>query len=205
MDSSGKPLHNCSQRLALAQCLHCRALRVPDYAQKSKFPKWEGRSITARWKHNMPETSAVWLNHHNQMKGVRRCPRVVELVEIGWGARVYGWAKDNPDKIPSVSDQIWRKELARGFCIDLSQCVGRAPWTSQSTGLLRCCTTSTALYSYFHDRMLAPEEVLVMHAFPLSLQIGGPSQAAVQSAAGDMMAAASVGHVLLAAHIAISD
>ena len=53
--------------------------------------------------------------------------------------------------------------------------------------------------------MLAPEEVLVMHAFLLSLQIGGPSQAAVQSAAGDMMAAASVGHVLLAAHIAISD
>ena len=137
------------------------------YQDDSQFPKWEERSSKMRWKHRLPPTGGTWISCGTKMRGVRKTPRVVDLVECGWwSVRMRDVLKRNPDWIPRRNSNEFWAIASRGLLCDLSQCMGRSPWTSKKTSCAHCLTTSNMVYSFERDRIVLPIELLAWHAYP---------------------------------------
>ena len=61
----------------------------------------------------------------------------------------------DPDKVGSC--QTVRALIAEDFFVDLNSSIERKPWTHVTVGAI---TTRTVLYSFAHDRLLKPQELL---------------------------------------------
>ena len=67
----------------------------------------------------------------------------------------------------SGAGSVAQQAMLRSTIVDVSQCVSRSTY-NKSKGTVPCFTTSTELYSYGHDRVILPQEMLAMHGFMLS-------------------------------------
>jgi hypothetical protein len=95
---------------------HQNLLRASDPAQKVGN-KWLAHSATVKDRLGLPADFNGWVSRQDiQLKGVPRLPRVLDLLNVAYGARLL--------QLGGASDH----EVRDGFYCDLGQAVQRKPW-----------------------------------------------------------------------------
>ena len=91
-----------------------------------------------------------------------------------------------------------------GLLVDISQSVNRHPWT---LGRLHTVTTSTKAYSFALERVLAPEEVLMMYGWPRPMAEAPHSigRSRMRNLVGETMALPTIGAAIAAVLVAASE
>ncbi len=178
---------------------------VQPYHDDTQFPKWPQRSSHMRWKHRLPPTGGSWISGGAKLRGVRRTPRVVDSLECAWGVRKREFLTTNPRWLAKADSKEFRAVAAAGLFCDLSQCVGRAPWTSKKTACVHCLTTSSVVYSFERDRIVLPIELLAWHAYPTEAVPRAVPSAQIRDATGEMMALPAIAHIMLCVHLALAE
>ena len=147
--------------------------------------EWEAKSRAMRAKFKMSRQYAPWTGRkHNppQLRGLPQTARVVEAVDIAWGARGK----------PTRKFPWW---------LDVSQCIGRSPFEAR----IPCLTTSTILYDYAEDCVRSSDDKLRLQGLLVSeAPFGCLSDSEKRDVAGEGMFAADVGAVLLAVFLCSS-
>ena len=115
----------------------------------AKEPKWRQCSQDIRKASGWSLSAQPWTTLKGiQLRGVKRLPRVLDLIDTAWMPRT-GCAALTAEQV---------LELRKGFWVDYSQNHDRQPW-----GGVRCLTTSTSLYSFERDReVLGIEHIFQM-------------------------------------------
>jgi len=91
----------------------------------------------------------------------------------------------------------------RGSFVDLSQSHSRRTVSHEGEKIFTM-TTSTMLYSYYHDSIILPEEVHLMHGFSRSLKFPDHlSQNQIRSLVGNGMAAPCLAQTVAALYVAL--
>lgn len=108
---------------------------------------------------------ATWTSHPKRrpaLRGLTGTPRQTALVNHA--LRSWCWARRLDPAALLVGDLF----------LDISQCVSRRPWGST----IRALTSSTSIYSFRHDRLLVPEELMQVYGWPRPSRVLGASEAA---------------------------
>ena len=96
------------------------------------FPKWTQHSEKARRHFGMSRYWRPWTAPSDASRvphlfGVSGGPRVIELLDIAWGARLTSNAAAAP------KEQMQVQDLKRDYYANISQSVDRSPWGSLPT------------------------------------------------------------------------
>ena len=149
--------------------------------------KWQSQSFQARDSLGVSSSFNVWTSRPNFAgEGIPLTARVRDLMDVT-AARV-------------LSEQ----RSMSGIYLDVSQAHNRKCHTNFN-GISPCCTTSTILYSFGHDRIILPSELLAIHGYS-GLQIPeSVSERDLKHMVGSCIALPCIGTLLLALHILKSD
>lgn len=150
------------------------------------FRKWKADSLTFRNRVGVSPGYAPWTSRPEFVgRGIRLTPRTKDLIDC-------------------VAIQVMKSknlpfnqmaEGLKGVFLDVSQSLQRKAYTQG--GMNRCLTTSTVLYSYEHDRMVVPAEMLYFQGYPRTLKIpSSVTQADVANLAGEGMSLPCLATVL---------
>ena len=147
--------------------------------------EWQAKSRKMRAEFKMSVNYAPWTGRKDnppQLRGLPRSKRVVEAVNIAWGAR---------------------PKSARTFpwWLDVSQCISRCPYGER----IPCLTTSTMLYNFQEDCLVSASDNQRLQGWPVDrVPFDCLSEAERSDIAGESMFAADVGTVLLAVFLCSS-
>ena len=125
----------------------------------ARFRDWRKRSARFRAKHKLPGESQPWTQRCDSgvitLAGLPKGPkseRLKDVVDVAFSMR-----RNSTPKDWSTAD------IVKGFWVNPSQCVSRAPWSST------WCPTphrNSLLYSFEHDAALSGPAVMVAHGCP---------------------------------------
>ena len=157
---------------------------------------WEADSLELRGMLGVSPNYAPWTSRREfqgtglpQGKGKKR---VYDLVDIS-AMQVCKRAGR-----PAVCSQKTMQNAVKDVILDVSQSHKRPTYSNQS-GVAKCLCTSSDLYSYKEDRVLAPVEHLLMQGHPSSVAIPESfSDGDVKSIAGESIALPCLGCIVWA-------
>ncbi|CAE7293874.1 unnamed protein product, partial [Symbiodinium sp. CCMP2456] len=116
-------------------------------------PKWRLQEQEIRETLPLQRQSARPWSEGARLQGIAITDRIKALVDVAF--------LKTEDMLKQRKEPHARQDVARSLFADLSQNIVRMPW-----GRYRTLTTSTQLYSFERDRLLVPEELLVILGFP---------------------------------------
>jgi hypothetical protein len=152
--------------------------------------EWVKKSKTIREKLGMEARDRPWTSKAS-MSGVSRSDRVMDLLDICYVTNTQG------------KGIMKGSEVLEVLLCDISQDVGRTPWTT--SGVMSTFTTTCELYSFQLDRLLVESEKFAVLGFPRSVALGfdGATTSALRDIAGDCMSVPSVTTVAYALVLAV--
>ena len=144
----------------------------------AEFTRKHGLSDRAEWT-TRPSVALAGLGCS---EATRRSRAVIDIA--------CAWVKK---EFPSASDE----SLMKGFFVATSSSAPKKPWSYGLKTLL----TSSEIYSYEHDRMLTPQDLMRQHGWRAP-NAGGLSFSAMRGLHGESVACQQLGCLVWAAYLA---
>ena len=176
-------------------CLHAQAPSNSDAGtgygacdDERQFRRWKADSITFRNKLGVSPSFSPWTSRPGfAARGLRLTPRTKDIIDC---VAIQVMKTKN---LPLTEMESGMK----GMFLDVSQSLHRKAYTQ--AGVNRCLTTSSVLYSYEHDRLVTPPELLYFQGYPRTLKIPPSlSSAELRDLAGEGMTLPCLAMVLWA-------
>lgn len=183
------PSATCSSQIALVSCFICRP-HSPAQADNANeaasstasFLAWRKQSGRVRADLGISSGFADWTSRTDiALLGVPRTERILDLLNIAWGARLQA--------MPKSSSTV---DLRRGYWCNLSQEVQRRPWGSAKT-----LTSRGLWYSFEKDVTLDGADVMRLQGAPFG-RTANLSSAALKDLAGESFFIPSVASFIVA-------
>jgi len=180
---------------------------VPEADRQKGMHKWRLDSANARGKLAKLGCAMAnqnpWTDSGAALRGLVGTPRQKDIVNVAFLSTCF--------KLRLHPASAEAAEAARscvpgglGLVVDVSQSVHRRPW---SLGRLHTVTTSTKAYSFGLERVLAPEELLVIYGWPRGMAEATHTigRTDMRKMVGETMALPTVGAAMAALLVAAYD